>query len=57
MLPDRYSIPYFVIPDAEGIVYPQPSRVIADQVANYEPILYKSFAEELFAAILSVNDE
>ena len=49
-LPARYSVPFFVVPDADGIVAPQRSRVIADQRALYEPVAFKDYSGHMFRA-------
>ena len=44
----RYSIPYFVSPDADAVITPQPSCVAADQKRLYESITYRKFRDEMF---------
>ena len=45
-VPSRYSIPFFVNPDAEKVVSPVCSRVGMDGGARYEPITYKEYVEK-----------
>ncbi|KAL1599844.1 hypothetical protein SLS60_007649 [Paraconiothyrium brasiliense] len=39
-IPDRYSIPYAVVPDREGVTEPLPSRVRKDGKRMYEDVKY-----------------
>ena len=52
-IPARYSIPYFVAPDAEGTVAPSPSLVKVGTKAAYEPITFKDYSDRKFAVISS----
>lgn len=47
----RYSIPYFVPPNSEGVIEPQPSRVAKDGVRKYEPVKFKDYSLQAFATI------
>ncbi|MCJ1459033.1 hypothetical protein MMC28_009410 [Mycoblastus sanguinarius] len=47
MTPARYSIPYFVVPDDEAVVFPQPSCTTAGNPARYEKVTMVSYAEQM----------
>ncbi|KAF2731974.1 putative leucoanthocyanidin dioxygenase [Polyplosphaeria fusca] len=49
----RYSIPYFVPPRSDGMIEPQPSRVLRDGRQKYEPVTFKEYSEQSFKAINS----
>ncbi|CAF9917161.1 hypothetical protein IMSHALPRED_003480 [Imshaugia aleurites] len=47
----RYSIPFFVSPDPDAVIVPQPSCVAAGQKRRYEPITYRGFLNAQFKRI------
>lgn len=47
----RYSIPYFVSPRADGVVYPQSSGILAGLKPSFEPIVVQKYSEEMFEKI------
>ena len=57
MIPERYSIPFFVMPDAKAIIAPQRSRVLADNRALYEPTSFKSYSKQMFQATQPKHDK
>jgi isopenicillin N synthase-like dioxygenase len=48
--PARYSIPYFLVPTADGVIEPQPSLVAAHGKQVYKPVTFTSYSEEMFQA-------
>ncbi|KAF2686896.1 putative leucoanthocyanidin dioxygenase [Lentithecium fluviatile CBS 122367] len=48
----RYSIPYFVVPEPDGIVQPQPSRVAIDGKQLYEPVTFGGYSTKMLETIL-----
>lgn len=54
--PARYSIPYFVAPDAGGLVVPQPTRVNVEGRALYEPVMFKTYSGSMCQAA-QIRDE
>lgn len=49
-VPERHSIAYFVGPDADALLYAQPSRTIADQCMRDEPVVFQTCSTKLFNA-------
>ena len=41
----RYSIPYFVSPDLDGVVFPQPSCTDAENPSRYEKTTFAAYQE------------
>ncbi|KAH8701528.1 putative leucoanthocyanidin dioxygenase [Talaromyces proteolyticus] len=48
--PARYSIPYFLVPQPDGVIEPQPSLVVAHGKQVYKPVTFNSYSEEMFRA-------
>ncbi|KUL90404.1 hypothetical protein ZTR_01981 [Talaromyces verruculosus] len=46
--PARYSIPYFLVPTADGVIEPQPSLVASHGKQVYKPVTFTSYSEEMF---------
>ncbi|KAF7865245.1 hypothetical protein EAF04_006222 [Stromatinia cepivora] len=53
--PARYSIPYFVVPLPDGVIEPQVSLVSAHGKQVYEPVMYRSYSEQMFT-VTQVRD-
>ncbi|OCL06357.1 putative leucoanthocyanidin dioxygenase [Glonium stellatum] len=51
----RYSIPYFVVPLADGVIEPQPSLVAAHGKQVYEPVTFNTYSDLMFQAV-NVHD-
>ncbi|KAJ4354347.1 uncharacterized protein N0V89_006082 [Didymosphaeria variabile] len=49
--PDRYSIPYFVVPDREGVIEPLPSRVKEDGKSVYESVKYGEYMMSMWEKV------
>ncbi|KAH8732164.1 putative leucoanthocyanidin dioxygenase [Phaeosphaeriaceae sp. PMI808] len=47
----RYSIPYFVAPEPDAIIQPQPSRVAVDGKQVYEPLTFTEYSTKMFETI------
>ncbi|KAF2640373.1 putative leucoanthocyanidin dioxygenase [Massarina eburnea CBS 473.64] len=47
----RYSIPYFVAPEPDGIIQPQPSRVAADGEQHYDPVTFIDYSMKMLETI------
>ena len=51
MIPARYSIPFFVAPDIQGLIEPQPTLVAARGSSEFAPIIFKDYANRLLGLI------
>lgn len=49
-IPERNSLIYFLVPDPDAILYTPASRIIADKVMRYEPVVFRTHSEKLFKA-------
>jgi isopenicillin N synthase-like dioxygenase len=47
----RYSIPYFVVPEPDAIVKPQPSRIAVDGEKMYEPVTFMEYSTKMFETV------
>ena len=43
----RFSIPYFVLPDDDAVVFPQPTCVDVENSARYQKVTLASYAEQM----------
>jgi isopenicillin N synthase-like dioxygenase len=48
--PERYSIPYFVVPKPDGVIEPQASLVNLHGEKVYERVTFNSYSEQMFQA-------
>lgn len=46
-IPARYSIPYFLVPTADGVIEPQSSLVANHGKQVYKPVTFTSYSEEM----------
>lgn len=51
MIPTRYSIPFFAIPDIEGLIEPQATLVAARGSSTFAPIKFKDHMNQVFGLI------
>ncbi|PVI08348.1 putative leucoanthocyanidin dioxygenase [Periconia macrospinosa] len=51
----RYSIPFFVPPNSDGIIRPQPSRVEKDGEEKYEVVTFREYSRKAFESMNVYN--